>query len=208
MNRRPIFYLALGDSLTIGRGSRASADFVQLYQQWSEQSLKRQVVSEKFAKDGITSYAFKNSIETLPVIQQIEQADIITLTLGGNDFRRAWKVFTKSKNYDVLRSALFSTTKNIADILNRIKVIKEKVGKPYIVRVVNLYNPVKVPIAEQVVNTFNNQLAHLQTDYVKVANIYERFYGQKKQLLSIDGYHPNKYGYQVIAQALYELGYR
>ncbi|MRG84751.1 SGNH/GDSL hydrolase family protein [Salinibacillus xinjiangensis] len=208
MNRIPLFYLALGDSITIGKGSWYSIDFTQLYSRLTEQTVARPVFPKKLAKNGATSEEFKWWMNRHDIMLDIEQADIITITLGGNDLRLAWKMFLRMRDEHVLWYTLSIAVQNIADIVKHILWTQNQVGKTCLLRIVNVYNPVQHPLADEVAQRFNEQLTRLEEieSGVKIVDVYHRFRGMERKLISIDGFHPNKRGHFEIAHAVHQIG--
>lgn len=97
----------------------------------------------------------------------------------------------------------------MANTIRHIRKIKTPVSKPYFIRAIGLYNPYPAwTEATEYVIRFNRHLMGLGDDYFRVADIYAQFSGREKELMSVDGLHPNGRGYRVIAEQLNRLGYK
>lgn len=207
MASKSLLYLAIGDSLTVGIGSLVYADFVKTYSKLTEQQFHTKVTQKKVAKNGLTTWQLYPVITHPAYIPLIRSATIITLTIGGNDLIKAWKYYLQHNESSVLSATLYHAKRNVRDIVAYIQTIKEQDNSPYLIRVVNLYNPTELPRSSKVIQSYNQFLNTLENEHVQVADIYNGFLGKEKQLLSIDGLHPNRNGHKVIAETLDQLGY-
>jgi lysophospholipase L1-like esterase len=210
INRKgPILYVGVGDSLTAGVGAIWEPGFVQRYQQLARKSLCRYVFLEVFAKPGATSQEILKIMGSPRVKQGIKEASIITLSVGGNDLIQASKVFLEKKDQEILRKALNECKDNVKSIIQKMKELKEDADKPYIIRILDLYNPFPESVlADKWIGIANKHLRGLADENVKIANIHTAFKGNEGEYLSADKVHPNSKGYQVIAEELDRLSYR
>lgn len=203
-------YAALGDSLSVGAGTMLfDPGFVEYYLQMSRNALQKRIKLYKFAKSGATTKDVLNMIQHPCVADAIRHADIITITAGGNDLIRAALTFLKEQNEDALFDAQFACTDNLSRILNAIDALVLEEEGPYIVRLVNLYNPFPgLPQAKEWIERFNTHIESFSDmRNLKVANIYDVFKGNEDRLLAADGIHPNGKGYYLMAEEMRKLGY-
>ncbi|MGP4079611.1 GDSL-type esterase/lipase family protein [Pseudalkalibacillus sp. R45] len=208
MDENIIRYTALGDSLTVGVGSIFAPGFVSRYSESIETAANRQVERNVFAKNGATTAQVLAFLAMEDVKKAIAEADVITITAGGNDLKKAAKKYFFMNDTTFFKNAIKESMKNLSMMLHEIRKIKEKGGVPYIIRLVGLYNPFPyLSFSELWIKTFNKQLEKFECKNLKVANIYEPFKVNGGNALSIDGLHPNGYGYKLIADQLKELGY-
>jgi lysophospholipase L1-like esterase len=205
---KPLIYTALGDSLTVGIGALFKPGFVKRFALMAEKSLHKKVIPFIFAKNGANTGEILDYINRPFVQLMIRNASIITISAGGNDLRNAAKVYFKSGDQSVLESALKLQEENMIKLLNTIKQLKFKKNNPYIVRLVDIYNPYpNISISEKWIQSFNNQLKSFEESNIRMTNTYLAFYNKEKQLLAFDRLHPNGEGYQLIAEELNKLGY-
>lgn len=204
-----LLYVAIGDSLTAGYGAKHLSGFVPVYKMASEKILNREINEKVFARNGLTSGEVLKMIQDPLIEDTLRQADIITITVGGNDLINATKKYFKYLNERVLIDALEELKINIKGILKHIYQLKRRVKKRYIIRISNLYNPYpSIRFINKWVLIFNKELYKLnQAKYVKVANIYDDFYSYGRRLLAFGRIHPNDRGYEVIANEFIKLGY-
>ncbi|WP_145037555.1 GDSL-type esterase/lipase family protein [Paenibacillus sp. Y412MC10] len=203
-------YTAVGDSLTFGFGAMPGSGFVPLYRRMAEEKLRQFVAHENLGVNGLTSDELYDRVVQFPTYRyHLQQAQIITMSIGGNDLIRAVKSTGGRPNREVLDTALYRCQHHVANIVKHIRKIKSPASKPYFIRAIGLYNPYPTwTEATEYVIRFNRHLMGLSDGYFRVADIYAQFSGREKELMSVDGLHPNGRGYRVIAEQLNRLGYK
>nr|WP_306220140.1 GDSL-type esterase/lipase family protein [Cohnella sp. WQ 127256] len=203
-----IRYAAIGDSLTAGVGDLFGGGFVPKYGRYIQEAIQQPVTYDKIGFPGARSAYILTVIRSDNKVRDILQhADIITLTVGGNDLVDAAKAFAVQQNDEPFRQALVNCKHNFAGILSTIRQLKSG-RNPYLIRAVDLYNPSpSLPESDYWVKRFNQHLESFEDGNMKVANIFNSFKGRERALLWIDHLHPNARGYQVIAEALHDQGY-
>ncbi len=203
-------YVALGDSLTAGVGTGLfSPGFVQRYRRMAEMELDEQVFAQVFAHPGFQTKDILAELDNDFVQEQMEQADIITITGGGNDLIQAARKFLQDQNERDFSTALKQSMENFHEMMKRITKLKKNASKPYIVRMINLYNPFpKDPLAAKWIRKFNQLIKSFSVkDSIAIVQIDTIFKDYEKEYLSIDGIHPNDIGHERIAESLHRLGY-
>ncbi|WP_216829749.1 GDSL-type esterase/lipase family protein [Alkalihalobacterium elongatum] len=199
-----LHYTALGDSLTIGVGAYFSPGFVQRYEQFLEMLYHMPVKTDIIARNRMNSSELLMMLSEPEVRYVIARADIITITIGGNDILQANKTFEKTNDPSIFQWALENFSYNIRSILADIHAIKatHSPSKPYQILVIGLYNPYpQLSYSDYWIEKFNRSIHMLASPNVLFINIYPAFNTSRKRLLSL-GVHPNGYGYQVIANLL------
>ncbi|WP_408006234.1 GDSL-type esterase/lipase family protein [Pseudalkalibacillus sp. A8] len=208
MDENKLRYTALGDSLTAGVGTLFSPGFVSRYSESLEGASNRKVIRTVFARNGATTKQILDFLSKDNVRDAVFNADVITITAGGNDLKKAARTYFITNDQNVFPTVIKKIMKNIAMLIQQIYNIKEDSDMPYIIRLVGLYNPFPfLSYSDTWIKTFNHRLERFQSDNLKVANIYEAFKKGGGNVLSIDGMHPNGYGYKIIADELASLGY-
>jgi lysophospholipase L1-like esterase len=203
-------YVALGDSLSVGVGTPLfTKGFVELYERCAEEDLNKRVDVDKFARVGATTEEVLRLLDSSCVQRAIKQADIITITAGGNDLIRAAKNYLQNQDIEVLASSLKTSIINLTAIIQKLDELILECEGSFIVRLTNLYNPFpESELVDRWVKKYNQHLEKLaKKQNVKIADLYSTFKGQEKELLSRDDVHPNYNGYIKIAATLRQLGY-
>lgn len=204
-NYSPIFYTAIGDSLTVGTGSGLfSPGYVERFAVELCELRGQQVVPYKFARDGATSEEILSTTFMPQVRYSLRDSQYITITSGGNDLIQGGKAFLQTKNPGVIQQAIQTALTNNQYILQHITDLKEDTRCPSVIYLFNMYNPFpSVTEAEQGIRAYNSSLEQLRAyPQVKIVNIYSALMPRIHQLLSRDDVHPNSEGYAVMAQAL------
>lgn len=206
-------YVALGDSLTVGVGrSLFAPGFPQMYTTMAEKDLDKKIRLSIFARSGATTNEILKSLNSPRVQCELGQAEIISITAGGNDLIDATQEFSKNNDEEVFFEALIKCKENISTILHKINEFKSVSGEKgtlYFIRLFNLYNPLpEVEIAEYWIAKFNKHLESFSKEkYLKVLDINRAFDHREKKLISKDKVHPNDKGYEVMADLMRKSGY-
>ncbi|AWB42931.1 lysophospholipase [Paenibacillus sp. CAA11] len=203
-------YTAIGDSLTTGFGALPGNGFVPVYRRMAENRLRQQITVNNLGVNGLTSGALLERIGHPVYRQALQQAQLITISIGGNDLIQAAKAVRREpkREAEIFRSSLAACINHFDRIIRSIGSLKAGFASPYIVRVVGLYNPYpQIQEASSWVTRFNRQAGGYSSLSYGFADVYGLFYGHEKSLLSFDGIHPNGRGYRKIAERLNSLGY-
>jgi len=152
-------------------------------------------------------------------------SDVITFDIGGNDLNQARSSFKNGtcgapNNQGCLIAAVSTFQSNWNGILTAILQLRQ--GRPTVLRTMDVYNPfVAVDSASGDFAILNgyltqvNNIIHSTAGIAPYAKVYEAFNisngnivdPRTKDLLSIDGFHPNTRGHALIASKFAELGY-
>lgn len=202
-------YTAIGDSLTVGFGAMPGNGFVPVYRGMAERRIGEFVSYENRGINGLTSSELYENIMRSPQLRHsLKEAQIITISIGGNDLIRAAKSVPTNNPIQHFNRALSSCQSNFSGIMQQLNQIKSSSRYPYIIRAVGLYNPYpRVDAATQWVQQYNRYISGFWGRNYAAANIFPAFYGRENELLSLDHLHPNGRGYKVIAEQLNRLGY-
>ncbi|MFD1471325.1 DUF459 domain-containing protein [Companilactobacillus mishanensis] len=219
--KKSIKIVAIGDSLTEGIGDSKSigGGYVTRLSNKVKEDDKVKVSSDNFGVSGNTSSQIIDRISfDQKIHKSLPKADIITVTVGGNDFMH----LLKKKGMDL-------TEKNISDeqvkFDRRLGVLLADIrhyNGHAPIYLVGIYNPFSIYLAnvtdaktafvkwgqasEEVADSVNN------TYYVDINNLYETKYVDKKAkktgtnpyLSDQDHFHPNAKGYDMMTEKIYD----
>lgn len=207
LDAREIYYLALGDSLTRGVGD----EFNQYgYTERLAEKLDRwpaisYVEIDNRGKRGRRSDQLLELLEKGHYDQEIAQADLITMTMGGNDVMKIVKsdIFSLRKEmFDLERSGFNERYKKI---LAEIRARNAEVP----VIIIGFYNPFsivtdEVTPFESIVREWNSDIEMLANSdnhacFVPVIDLFET---NEDMVYHTDFFHPNAAGYEKMTERI------
>ena len=226
-----IRYTAIGDSLTEGIGDLTnSGGFVPLVaNDLQEQYHLNGVQTDNFGKNGDRSDQILKRIKKNKDIQKgLASADLITLTVGGNDLMKVIKgdVFRLTK--DSFKKPLKSYQKEVEKLLTEIRKYNEEAP----IYVLGIYNPFylyfpDITEMQEIVDTWNDGTKEIVTAeknayFIPINDLLYKGVGDQVGIVSSeatatsssehdiknnalyeeDHFHPNNLGYQIMASAV------
>lgn len=220
-------YVAIGDSLTKGVGdSTGQGGFVPILGNSLRQVDKYEVETTNFGVGGNTSkQILKRMSEDPAILPALAKADLLTLTLGGNDVMGVIR-----KNLNNLKISHFTKAhKGYKKRLRAIIDLAREQNKDLPIYVLGIYNPFYLNFPEltemqTVVDDWNEVTKEVASEYDKVyfvpindllykgidgqGGIVSESQGQVKvtndALFEQDNFHPNLIGYRLMAKAVKE----
>lgn len=222
--RTKLTYIALGDSLTEGVGdTTGQGGFVPLLAQSLVNEYGYEVDYKNFGVSGNTSnQILKRMSEDESIKDYLKKADLMTLTVGGNDLR---KVILS--NFSNLKISTF--TKPAKDYSKRLEKIIQTVhqANPNLpIYVVGIYNPFYISFPEMtemqtIVDNWNQTTEQVTQKFKNVYFVpindllYKGLDGESgvsqvsgqsgnNLLYEEDNFHPNNTGYEMIKKAVME----
>lgn len=206
--KTPLTYIALGDSLTAGLGAsevnylRMNAFVPQLTKQLR---LHREIYVENHGIPGITSSQLQIYLQQGAGVQEkLKEADLITLTIGGNDLLRL--VRTNNLQAEIIQSTIQQYGQELQGIFQTIR----QQNKTVPIYVMDLYSPYEAghplhEIGQATISIYNKELAKQVSAFsnIHIVSVYSDFLGKGNTLTHIakNDIHPNDSGYRVIHQA-------
>lgn len=214
-------YIALGDSLAEGMTPYLTVDYgyADYIKDYLKSNNKLGFYTKGFAKTGYRTKDLKYDIENnkyveidgekIYIIDALRDSDVVTITIGANDFINTLTVNNiESKITDI------PSTKKEADIIadriaDLIVLVKTYAKKKIIVT--GYYNPFprlteyKEEVDELIKylnNLIETKCEELEVIYVDIFDIFE---GNKEALPNPFNIHPDKIGYELIAKEIIKI---
>lgn len=230
-NKEIIKYVAIGDSLTEGVGDLTnSGGFVPILADEIKERYKVNAVDvENFGKNGDRSDQILKRIKKSEDIQkQLGDADLITLTVGGNDLMKVIKGDVFNLTVDSFKKPLKNYQEQVTSLLTEIRKYNETAP----VYVLGIYNPFylyfpEITEMQQIVNNWNDgtEEAVIGQENMYFIPINDLLYkgvdgdvgvtGSEEDessdevtnnaIYEEDHFHPNNLGYQLMANAVREV---
>jgi lysophospholipase L1-like esterase len=206
--KEPLTYLALGDSLTAGLGS-SETNYLRLHafvpRLTAHLRQEYQVHVENHGIPGITSEQLLLYLTQGPGVEQkLKDADVITITIGGNDLLQLLRSENLTK--EQIESTIQQFGQQLEEIISQIRDSNEKES----IHVMELYTPYDEnhPLhltGQLAISSYNKELSERLSSYknVHLVSVYTSFLNKGSQLTHIDqnDIHPNDQGYEVIFNA-------
>ncbi len=193
-------FVALGDSLTHGVGDQQGSGYVGDLQYLLKENQQQEVTVENHGIPGQQSDGLLAQLGQPEVLNDVEEADYITVFIGMNDL-----VKSNGKDLNPIREDRLEIGKEDYERnLQRIfKIIREKNPDARIL-FLGLYNP--YPSSEKiqhVIDEWNRSSKEIvkQHDHMKFIST-DNLFEEKSQKYFSDTLHPNKAGYKLITKRI------
>ena len=225
--KKVVTYVAIGDSLTKGVGdSTNQGGFVPLLAQSLTNETDLEFKAINYGVAGNTSSQILSRMQEKKEIgKDLKQAQLLTITVGGNDLRKAILEDTSNLDLDRFEKASKTYEKNLKQIIELAR--KDNPDLP--VYVVGIYNPLYLNFPDltelqTLVDQWNQRtevtLSAYQGVYFVPINdlLYKGIDGKSgvteselgketvtnDALYDEDSFHPNNTGYEIIKEAVLE----
>lgn len=224
--KQSLHLVGLGDSLTHGVGDDTnSGGYVALTAADLRGTGIATVTTDNFGKTGDTASQVQKRLDSQPKIQAgLKQADIITITVGGNDLMHVLQ-----KNLFELKES--QVTKGITQFQKRLRHLLESVqalNADAPIYLFGIYNPFYVYFPELTAMSASVQQWNQATSktvsefarvhYVDIDSVLTKGNGRKQPtqaakqqlkdnplIFSEDHFHPNNAGYQAMTAQLWDV---
>ena len=227
VQKKTVTYVAIGDSLTKGEGdSTNQGGFVPLLAQslTNESGLEFKAIN--YGVSGNTSSQILSRMQEKKEIRKdLKQAQLLTITVGGNDLRKAILEDTSNLDLDRFEKASKTYEKNLKQIIELTR--KDNPDLP--VYVVGIYNPLYLNFPDltelqTLVDQWNQRTEETLSAYQGVyfvpindllykgidgkSGVTESELGKETvtndALYDEDSFHPNNTGYEIMKEAVLE----
>ncbi|WP_128856158.1 SGNH/GDSL hydrolase family protein [Bacillus sp. CDB3] len=195
--------VSLGDSLTRGVGDKEGIGYIGRMKEDLQKDYKQKVALTNLAVSGAKMPDLLKQIESSGAQYSIKQADVIVLTIGGNDLFPGWESLGKIdlETYRPDTATFQSEAKKIIEEIRKLNT-----DSP--IFWLGLYNPFEdvedLKGSSNIVVDWNASLEKLALNAknVYITPTFDLFQNRGKDLLYSDHFHPNEVGYTYMADRL------
>lgn len=226
-SQQALNYVAIGDSLTQGVGdSTEQGGFVPLLSQNLVNTYDYQVTFKNYGISGNTSQQIlKRMHEQSDIQEDLKKANLMTLTVGGNDIMAVFKKNITKLDTKQLSSASASYQKNLKEIIE----LARQDNSHLPIYILGVYNPFylnfpQMTAVQDVIDQWNDTTEEITSQYEQVYFVpindllYKGVDGKEgvvqrsgdqvtvvnDALFEDDHFHPNNIGYQIMSNAVME----
>lgn len=223
----PFHYVAIGDSLTEGVGDTTNqGGFVPLLAQSLTDTYDYQVTDSNYGVSGNTSKQILQRMQEKTDIQKsLVKADMMTLTVGGNDVMAVIRKNLTSLSVSTFTKPAKTYQKRLRQIIELARAENEDLP----IYILGIYNPFYLNFPDmtemqEIVDNWNNATESVTEEYANVYfvpindDLYKGINGEEgivstsgdqttvinDVLFSGDHFHPNNIGYQIMSDVTME----
>ncbi|HDR7710908.1 TPA: SGNH/GDSL hydrolase family protein [Bacillus cereus] len=195
--------VSLGDSLTRGVGDKEGIGYVGRMKEDLQKDYKQKIALTNLAVSGAKMPDLSKQIESNGAQYSIKQADVIVLTIGGNDLFPGWESLGKI-DLETYRPDTETFQNEAKKIIEEIR----KLNTDSPIFWLGLYNPFEdvedLKGSSNIVVDWNASLEKLALNdkNVYITPTFDLFQNRGKDLLYSDHFHPNEVGYTYMAERL------
>ncbi|QUW31684.1 SGNH/GDSL hydrolase family protein [Bacillus cereus] len=195
--------VSLGDSLTRGVGDKEGIGYIGRMKEDLQKDYKQKVALTNLAVSGAKMPDLLKQIESNGAQYSIKQADVIVLTIGGNDLFPGWESLGKI-DLETYRPDTETFQNEAKKIIGEIR----KLNTDSPIFWLGLYNPFEdvedLKGSSNIVVDWNASLEKLAINNknVYITPTFDLFQNRGKDLLYSDHFHPNEVGYTYMADRL------
>ncbi|MEE3944624.1 SGNH/GDSL hydrolase family protein [Bacillus wiedmannii] len=195
--------VSLGDSLTRGVGDKEGIGYIGRVKEDLQRDYKQKVALTNLAVSGAKMPDLLKQMESSGAQYSIKQADVIVLTIGGNDLFPGWESLGKV-DLETYRSDTETFQNEAKKIIEEIR----KLNTDSPIFWLGLYNPFEdvedLKGSSNIVVDWNASLEKLALNdkNVYITPTFDLFQNRGKELLYSDHFHPNEVGYTYMADRL------
>ncbi|PAQ15370.1 hypothetical protein CD798_06155 [Bacillaceae bacterium SAOS 7] len=200
-------HLAIGDSIITGIGAEGEENFVDHFSKQLEQQTNKHVITQNEGIPGVSSSQLNAVVQKGTFDQQIKDADLITINVGGNDILQTMEGMDYHKVFQSFDSMQSTFINNLTEISRKIRETNEDATIVFL----EMYNPLEqehelYDIADQLLPKWNVKIYELASslDYSLVMQTTKVINSNHQQYLSADGVHPNSLGYAALSKQMLE----
>jgi lysophospholipase L1-like esterase len=201
-NSNALSLVILGDSVARGTGDLSGKGFSSYLPEYLKSLTPREIVVQNAGVDGLQSQGLLDLIAGGALQRTLAEADIILLSIGGNDLRRI------RRNGEVTREETFRVTSSAYQraLQSMLQALRRQNAAALII-VIGLYNPSEQEATADDMGfllAWNEGTENLIAREKRAIFIptYDLFKFNGAKLVAPDRLHPNAAGYQAIANRI------
>ena len=204
-----ILYLALGDSLTRGVGDETQnyGYTIRLQQEMEKWPMIKTVELDNRGKNGRRSDQLLALLKKGHYDEELKKANLITMTLGGNDVMKIVKKHLFSMEKSMFDKELPRFIKRYDEILQEIRL--RNPDAPIVM--IGFYNPFSIVIDEitpfePIISEWNAEIETLSRSDVNACfvPVEDLFVSNEDMVYHVDFFHPNSAGYERMTSRIME----
>ena len=201
--------VSIGDSLTQGVGDSTKSGGYVPYLRDKLESLGsvKEAEFSNFGKKGNRTDQLLKRLENDDIESAVKQADIVFITIGGNDVMKVFKKNLYDFNLAVFNEESIKYAARLREILNLIREYNPDTG----IVLLGIYNPFNTWFSDikevnEIILNWNSLSEEVLKEYDRTAfiKVNDIFIEGKDSLLYEDYFHPNDEGYKMIADRMFE----
>ncbi|MDF2788023.1 MAG: family lipase [Neobacillus sp.] len=206
---KEIRIISAGDSLTEGVGDSTNTGGYLPYLRTllEEEKGIKEVDFYNFGVKGNRTPQLLKRLQTEEMKETISTADLVILTIGGNDIMKVVRDNISNLQLSVFNKEREVYINNLIEIMNSIIRVNPEA---YIV-LIGVYNPFSqwfsdIQELDKIVSDWNEASQRVVSNYSNAyfVGIEDLFINPPESLLHTDNFHPNDKGYELIAERLNE----
>ncbi len=205
IEQQPIKLVGIGDSLTEGVGDVTGKGYLGIIKEKLEAKYHVPVHLQNDAKKGLRSEQLLKRVKKKSMRQSIMDGDFIFISIGANDVMKIFREHFLELHLEQFEKPRVLFGKHLEEIL---KVIREANPQSPIF-MIGLFNPYRTYFSEiveinEIVQMWNNESKRVirQFNDIYFIDTSPIFSNEPDKLLHRDHFHPNRKGYEKIAETV------
>jgi lysophospholipase L1-like esterase len=195
--------VAIGDSLTRGVGDETDQNgYVGILERSLNQERHTANV-ENFGVPGNRSEHLLHRLDEPEIVDALEEADIVLITIGANDIMRV----ARENMMNLVLDDFMEEREHYEKRLDEILQVIERHNENTAIYLLGIYNPFEMYFEDieeinQIVAAWNDTGRELteESEQATFIPVIDLFTDPEEHVFSNDNFHPNYYGYYLIAE--------